>query len=97
MRNRAKILSVRTNAQVVRDIQSEFGSFDAYLWGFTAGQSIDGRWQTTDQMPTKSDVSRAMSANMKKRGMRFGGPVITYSFMQAIGIVNDHLVDCTYR
>ncbi len=97
VRNRGKVYSVRTNAQVVRDIQSEFGSFDAYLWGFTAGQVIDGGWRTTDQMPAESDVSRAMSANMKKRGMRFVGPVITYSFMQAIGIVNDHLVDCAYR
>ena len=97
VRNRGKVYSVRTNAQVVIAIQSEFGSFDAYLWGFAADQVIDGRWQTTDQMPADSDVSRAMSANMKKRGMRFVGPVITYSFMQAIGIVNDHLADCAYR
>lgn len=95
--NRGKIFSVRKNAQVVKAIQAEFGSFDAYLWGFVGGARIDGRWQTPEQVPTVSDVSRAMSADMKKRGIGFVGPVITYSFLQAIGIVNDHLADCPFR
>ena len=97
IRNRSKVFSVRKNAQVVRAIQKEFGSFDAYLWSFTDGMQIDGHWETTAMMPTESDVSRAMSADLKRRGMAFVGPVITYSFLQAIGIVNDHLIYCPYR
>ena len=97
IRNKNKIYSVRKNAQVVQQIQREFGSFDAYLWSFTDGQQIDGRWTTPAEIPTESDVSRKMAADMKKRGIAFVGPVITYSFLQAIGIVNDHLADCEYR
>ncbi len=97
VRNRNKVFSVRRNARVVQAIQSEFGSFDAYLWGFVDGEVIDGRWKTTGEIPTESAVSRMMSADMKRRGMSFVGPTITYSFLQAIGIVNDHLVDCAYR
>ena len=97
IRNRAKVFSVRKNAQVVQAIRAEFGSFDAYLWGFTGGRRIDGCWQRPEDMPTESDVSRAMCADMKKRGIGFVGPVITYSFLQAVGIVNDHLADCPYR
>ena len=97
IRNRNKIYSVRNNAQTVQKIQKEFGSFDAYLWGFTEGKQIDGHWKTPAEVPTASDVSRQMSADMKKRGIGFVGPVITYSFLQAIGIVNDHLADCEYR
>ena len=97
IRNRSKIFSVRKNAQAVKNIQKEFGSFDAYLWGFTDGKQIDGHWKTPEEVPTKSDVSQAMAADMKKRGIAFVGPVITYSFLQAVGIVNDHLEDCEYR
>lgn len=97
IRNRSKIFSVRKNAMVVKEIQKEYGSFDAYLWGFTDGQVIDGHWSCLEEMPTQSDISKKMSADMKKRGIGFVGPVITYSFMQAIGMVNDHLQDCPYR
>lgn len=97
IRNRNKIFSVRKNAQIVQRIQKEFGSFDAYLWGFTEGKQIDGHWKTPAEVPTVSDVSMKMSADMKKRGIGFVGPVITYSFLQAIGMVNDHLADCEYR
>ena len=97
VRNRNKIFSVRRNARVVQAIRSEFGSFDAYLWGFTDGEVIDGKWRTPEEIPTESAVSRAMSADMRKRGISFVGPTITYSFLQAIGIVNDHLADCAYR
>ena len=97
IRNRSKIFSVRKNAEAVQKIQKEFGSFDAYLWSFTGGRRIDGHWKTPKDVPTVSDVSVAMSKDMKMRGIGFAGPVITYSFLQAIGIVNDHLEDCEYR
>ena len=97
IRNRGKIFSVRRNAQIVKAIQAEFGSFDAYLWSFTDGAPFDGKWKTLDEMPTVSDVSRRMSADMKRRGIAYAGPVITYSFLQAVGIVNDHLADCEFR
>ena len=97
IRNRNKILSVRKNARIVKKIQSEFGSFDAYLWSFTDGRQIDGHWETPEDIPTVSNISRKMSADMKKRGMSFVGETITYSFLQSIGIVNDHLCDCEYR
>ena len=97
IRNWNKIRSVRKNAQAVKKIQAEFGSFDAYLWSFTDGKQIDGHWKTPAEIPTVSDVSIAMSKDMKKRGISFAGPVITYSFLQSIGIVNDHLDDCEYR
>ncbi len=97
IRNRNKIFSVRKNARVVQAIQKEFGSFDAYLWSFTDGKQIDGKWQTPEDIPTVSDLSQKLSKDMKKRGMSFVGPVITYSFLQAVGIVNDHLINCDYR
>mgnify|MGYP003515451381 CR=1 FL=1 len=97
IRNRSKIYSVRTNAQAVQRIQQEYGSFDKYLWSFTDGKQIDGRWKSLSEVPTVSDVSEALSKDMKKRGMKFVGPVITYSFLQSIGIVNDHLAGCEFR
>ncbi len=97
IRNRSKIYSVRKNARAVQKIQEEYGSFDAYLWQFTDGAVVDGRWEHIEQMPTESDISRRMAADMKKHGIAFVGPVITYSFLQSIGIVNDHLADCEFR
>ncbi|MBO7543938.1 DNA-3-methyladenine glycosylase I [bacterium] len=97
IRNRAKIFGVRKNAQVVLKIQEEYGSFDAYVWSFTKGKRIDGKWRSVGEIPVENEVSRKMSADMKKRGMVFVGPIITYSFMQAVGIVNDHLRDCPNR
>ncbi len=97
IRNRSKVFSVRSNALAVRRIQAEYGSLDAYLWTFTEGNVIDGRWNTLEEIPTQSDISRRMSADMKRRGISFVGPVITYSFMQSIGMVNDHLADCDCR
>ena len=97
IRNRNKVYSVRKNAVAVQQIRKEYGSFDAYLWSFTDGYQIDGHWESLEQMPTVSDVSIKMSKDMKKRGIGFVGPVITYSFLQSIGIVNDHLADCEYR
>lgn len=97
IRNRNKVFSVRKNANIVKAIREEYGSFDAYLWSFTDGNVIDGHWKTPADIPTVSVVSIAMSKDLKKRGMSFVGPTITYSFLQSIGIVNDHLADCEYR
>lgn len=97
IRNKSKIYSVRTNAQVVLKIQEEYGSFDAYLWQFADGKQIDNHWQNLAEIPFQNEISVQLSKDMKKRGMRYIGPVITYSFMQAIGMVNDHLADCAYR
>ena len=97
IRNRSKIFSVRKNARIVKQIQAEFGSFDAYLWKFTGGEVIDGQYKDPGEMPAESEVARAMSRDMRKRGMAYVGPVITYSFLQSVGIVNDHLADCGCR
>ena len=93
----AAALNVEVDLQIVQKIQQEFGSFDAYLWSFTGGKQIDGHWERPQDIPTVSEVSVAMGKDMKKRGIGFVGPVITYSFLQSIGMVNDHLADCEYR
>lgn len=97
VRARAKVWAVRTNAQVTQHIQREFGSLDAYLWGFVDGKQLVGSWTSMEEVPTQTELSRAVSADLKRRGMRFVGPVITYSFLQAVGIVNDHLLTCDCR
>ena len=97
VRNKNKIFSVRKNAIAVKKIIAEHGSLDAFVWSYTDGKQIDGHWETVSEIPTETDISRAMSRDFKKLGMAFVGPVITYSFMQAIGMVNDHLIDCRYR
>lgn len=97
IRNRNKIFSVRQNAVAVKKVIGEYGSFDAFVWRYTNGEQIVGNWKTSSDMPTATDLSRKMSKDFKKLGMAFVGPIITYSFMQAIGMVNDHLSDCRYR
>ena len=97
IRNRSKIFSVRSNAQAVLAIQQEFGSFDSYLWGAAGGRQIDGHWKSLEEVPTVSELSMQLSKDMKKRGISYVGPVITYSFLQSIGIINDHLADCECR
>ncbi len=97
IRNRAKVFGVRQNAQAVQKIQAEFGSFDAYIWSFSGGKTLDGKWKTVAEIPTVSAISRAMSLDMKKRGIVLVGAVITYSYLQSIGMVNDHLSNCPYR
>ena len=94
IRNRLKIESAVANARALIGVQKEFGSFDAYIWGFTGGKTIRNRLKSLAEMPAESEESRAMSKDLKKRGFRFCGPVICYAFMQAAGMVNDHLVHC---
>ena len=75
-------------------MQQEFGSFDAYIWRFVNGRPIKNAPKSLDQIPAETEESRAMSRDLKKRGFKFVGPLICYAFMQAVGLVNDHLVDC---
>lgn len=97
IRNRAKVESTIENARAYRAIQAEFGSFDAYVWRFAGGGPIRNAFRRSDQIPAESDASRALSKDLKARGMRFVGPTIMYAFMQATGLVNDHLVNCDWR
>lgn len=97
IRNRRKVFSVRENARVVLKIQEEFGSFDAYLWEFVNHQSIVNHWEKKDEVPSHSAVSNEISKDLKRRGMGFVGATIIYAFMQAVGMVNDHLIRCPCR
>ncbi|MBI3045544.1 MAG: DNA-3-methyladenine glycosylase I [Betaproteobacteria bacterium] len=94
VRNRLKIESAIGNARAFLAVQREFGSFDRYIWRFVGGKPIRNRWRTMKQVPAATPESGAMSKDMKKRGMRFVGSTICYAFMQATGMVNDHLVTC---
>ncbi len=94
IRNRLKIRSTVTNAIAVQDIQEKYGSFDSYIWGFVDHQTIQNRWKTMAEIPSSTPESEKMSKDFKKRGFKFVGPTICYSFMQVVGMVNDHLVDC---
>ena len=94
IRNRAKINAAITNARRFLEVQEEFGSFDDYIWRFTGGRTIDNALTEMTQMPTVSPEAEAMSEDLKRRGFKFVGPTICYAFMQAAGMVNDHLVPC---
>ena len=96
VRNRLKVESTVVNAGRVLEIQAELGSFDAYLWGFVGGEPLVGRWRSVSEIPAETELSRALSKDLKKRGFRFVGPTVCYAFMQTVGLVNDHTVDC-YR
>jgi len=94
VRNRLKIRAIINNAACVLEVQKEFGSFDAYLWSFTNGETIKNRWESLDEIPASTPLSDAISKDLKKRGFRFVGTTIIYAFLQAIGVVNDHEVSC---
>ena len=94
VRNRAKIASTIGNAKAFLAVQAEFGSFDAYLWRFVDGQPIVNHWTGLGQVPAKTPISDALSKDLQKRGFKFVGSTICYAFMQAVGMVNDHLVKC---
>ena len=94
IRNRMKIEAAVRNARAVLKIQEEFGSFDSYCWRFVGGTSILGRWKATRQIPATSAESEALSKDLKQRGFSFVGPTVGYAYMQAAGLVNDHLVSC---
>ena len=96
IRNRRKIESAISNAKLVLEVQEEHGSFDTYLWSFVGGKPIQNRWKNPGQIPVKTPEAESMSADLVKRGFKFVGPTICYAYMQAAGMVNDHVVDC-YR
>ena len=94
IRNRLKIKALTTNAKAFQAIQAEFGSFDAYIWGFTKGEQVVGHWQVETDIPATTVLSDTVSKDLKKRGFTFVGSTIIYSFLQAIGIINDHVTTC---
>ena len=94
IRNRLKIQSVIKNARAFLDVQKEFKSFSNYIWQFVDGKPIQNYWKTHDTIPITTAISDALSKDLKKRGFTFCGSTICYAFMQAVGMVNDHLVDC---
>jgi DNA-3-methyladenine glycosylase I len=94
VRNRLKVESAVANAGRVLEVQEELGSFDAYLWSFVDGQPIVNRWRTLSELPAETELSRALAKDLKRRGFRFVGPTVCYAFMQTVGIVDDHTVDC---
>ena len=94
VRNQQKIRSAIKNAQAYLHLQEEVGSFSTFLWQFVGGHPLQNSWQTLSDVPAKTAESEAMSKALKKRGFSFVGPTICYAFMQAVGMVNDHVTDC---
>jgi DNA-3-methyladenine glycosylase I len=94
IRNKLKIESARRNARVFLEIQKEFGSFDKYIWGFVSGKPIENNYHNFNELPSKTPTSDLISKDLKKRGMSFVGSTIMYAFMQAVGMVNDHIEGC---
>ena len=94
IRNRAKVRSAVTNAQAFLKVRDEFGSFDLFIWKFTGGAPLVNHWEASSQAPARSEESDKMSRELLQRGFKFAGSVICYAFMQAAGMVNDHLVTC---
>ena len=94
IRNRMKIEAAVSNARAFLKMQEEFGDFNSYCWRFVGGQPKLNRWKTTQQIPASSYESETFSKDLKRRGFSFVGPTVIYAYMQAIGMVNDHIVDC---
>jgi len=94
VRNRLKIAAAVTNARAFLAVQKAFGSFDAYLWRFVDGAPVQNRWHLQDDVPASTPLSDALSKDLKQRGFKFVGTTICYAFMQAVGMVNDHLTSC---
>ncbi len=94
VRTRLKIRASIANARAYLKIQAEFGSFDAYLWGWVSGRPLINRWQSLAELPAETDLSRQLSRDLRARGFSFVGPTIVYALMQAVGMVNDHVTTC---
>jgi DNA-3-methyladenine glycosylase I len=97
VRNRLKIESTINNASRVLEVQQSEGSFDAYIWSFVDGAPIVNHWTSLSELPAETELSRSLSKDLKRRGFRFIGPTACYAFMQTVGMVDDHTVDCFRR
>lgn len=97
IRNRLKIKAASTNARAYLKLREDCGSFSDYLWGFVDRRPIVNAWQSSAEVPAKTELSDRISRDLKRRGFTFVGSTIVYAFMQAVGMVNDHLVDCDFR
>lgn len=94
IKNKRKVQAIIKNANAFINVQKEFHSFDHYIWSFTDGKQIVNHYKTLDEVPSQTDLSIKISKDLKKRGFSFVGPTIIYSYMQSIGMVNDHLITC---
>jgi DNA-3-methyladenine glycosylase I len=94
VRNRLKVESAIANAGRVLEVREERGSFDGYLWDFVDGEPLVGGWKSIADLPAETELSRTLSRDLKRRGFRFVGPTICYAFMQSVGLLDDHMVDC---
>jgi DNA-3-methyladenine glycosylase I len=94
IRNRSKVEAAVGNARAFLEVQGEFGAFDGYVWGFMGGAPRQNRWKSFSAVPARTAESEAMSKDLRRRGFKFVGPTVCYAFMQAVGMVNDHVVDC---
>ena len=97
VRNRLKINAAITNATLFLDVVDEFGSFDAFIWGYVDGDPIVNRWKAQEDVPATTPLSDRISKDLKKRGFKFVGSTIVYAYLQSIGMVNDHVADCFVR
>lgn len=97
VRNRAKIASAINNARSFLEVQAEFGGFGDYLWAFTGGEPVRNRPERSGDVPARSELSDAVSKDLRRRGFSFVGSTIVYAFLQSVGVVNDHLVSCAFR
>lgn len=97
VRHPLKVKAVRSNAIAAQKVAHEFGSFSNYIWSFTDSKRIINHWTSADQLPASNQLSEKISKDLKKRGFKFVGPVIIYSYLQAVGIVDDHVVTCPYH
>lgn len=94
VRNRLKVEASVNNGRCFLQVRKECGSFDAYLWGFVDGEPVTNRWRSMSQIPAETDLSRAVSKDLKRRGFKFVGPTIMYAHLQAVGVINDHVRTC---
>ena len=97
IRNKLKVNSTVVNAKAFIRVQEEFGSFEKYIWGFVNNKQIVNKWKDIKELPAKTELSDKISKDMKKRGFKFVGSTIIYSFLQAVGIIDDHIVTCSFK
>ena len=97
VKNKLKVNSTVENAKAFIKVQEEFGSFDKYIWGFVNNKQIVNKWKDMEELPAKTELSDKISKDMKKRGFKFVGSTIIYSYLQAVGIIDDHIVTCSFK